>query len=87
MQQNPSPQPDDVGKLRTKNKRKRLFGIQYRRQNWWRFSATAQREWTEWAHWKSYRTAEERDRALEVLSRKHASIRWEFRAEDEVRAP
>lgn len=76
-QQNPNPQVEEVGTSRSKNKRPRPFFIEYRRlQGWGRQKG----EWTEWRVHGRYRTEAERDATLENMQRKHASIRWEYRA-------
>ena len=85
MQQNPSPQPDDVGKLRTKSKRARLFKIEYRYPRWNAHTgAYDERKMSEWTVWGKYRTDQERQQALDNLRRKfdHGDwrMRWEFRA-------
>lgn len=86
MQQNPSPQPDDVGKPRTRSKRKRMFRIEYRYPAWdQRSGVYSEGKMSEWVVWGKYRTVEERDQALDNLRRKfdHSDwrMRWEFRPE------
>lgn len=86
MQQNPSPQPDDIGKLRTRSKRKRMFRIQYRYPKWDPHTGRYFKgEMSAWEVWGKYRTVEERDQALDNLRRKfdHSDwrMRWEFRPE------
>jgi len=81
--QNPNPQPDDVGRHTTKNKRPRPFAIEYR------FNKEAEkispwlkglfRDCENWKPHKWYRTEDERDRALDQLALKHASKIFEYR--------
>lgn len=69
MQQNPSPQPDDVGKIYSSKQRKpKPFAIEYRRAK------------TDWAYWKAYSSIEARDQALDGLIRKYSNIGYKFRA-------
>lgn len=88
MQQNPSPQPDDVGKPRTRSKRKRMFRIEYRYPKWdQRTGEYAEGKMSEWEVWGKYHTEAARDQALDNLHRKfdHSDwrMRWEFRTEPE----
>lgn len=72
-QQSPNPQPEDaVHGPKSRNRRARPFAIESRaipgkcivpRSN-------------EWAEWNAYRTADERDRALEQLQRKYSFYEW-----------
>lgn len=75
MQQNPSPQPDDIGKIYSSKQRKpKPFAIEYRRMR------DVDEPKTEWAHWRSYSSIEGREQALDGLIRKYSHIRYEFRA-------
>lgn len=75
-QQNKNPQQDEVAGPRRgtgQNRRRRLYAIEYR---WFLWS------WEGWRLHGRYRTAEERDTALEGLQRKHSALRVQYRPLD-----
>lgn len=79
-QQSPNPQPDDVGRHATKNKRDRPYLIESRWNPDHQISRLFSLERRKWRTEKRYRTADERDRALEQLSRKYSFM--EYRPKD-----
>lgn len=79
MQQNPSPQPDDVGRKAGKNKRPRPWIIEWKWPAHWHKGDGA------WMTYRSYRTEAERDHALEKFQRESAASTWyalEYRKKD-----
>jgi hypothetical protein len=64
MQQNPNPQSDDDAHLRTKSRRSRPYTIEARTLD------IQKNEWRKWYVYGRYRTPDERNKALDCLSRK-----------------
>lgn len=78
-QQSKNPQPEDVGKHATKNKRPKPYKIEVRyipgALSWLHLNKQQ-----EWRTWGKYRTAAERDLAMEQVARKYSFN--EYRAKD-----